>query len=48
MLLGTAAAALHIPGNHPVQGDKAAWFTTLGSFSSGDLHRLSMHTVSKY
>lgn len=48
MLRGTAAAALHIPGNHPVQGDKAACFTTSGSFSSGDLHRLSMHTVRKY
>lgn len=47
-LLGAAAAALHIPGNHPVQGDKAAWFTTLGGFSSGHLHRLSVHTVSEY
>lgn len=48
---GDAAGLPNIPGNHLVQGDKAAQLRrlkALGSFPSGDLHRVSVHTVSKY
>lgn len=51
ILLLTCSCSTALTGNHLVQGDQAACFNrlkALGSFSSGDLHRVSTCTVSKY